>query len=140
MPNSTIKAFAQKSGKSQAEVEKIWKETEAETEKGGTFTKNDPRFWASVNTTVQHKLGIKEGTEKTSFKSFLNEMSYDLMSIYTKKNQKFILWQTGQYEYELTGPQSYDTGKFKAVQKFAANPLDDVKSELEDLGYTEVVI
>jgi len=139
MPNNAVKAFAQKSGKSQAEVEKIWKETEAETEKSKKFTKNDPHFWAYVNATVQHKLGIKESV-KTSFKSFLNEMSYNLMTIYTKKNQKFILWQTGQYEYELTEPQSHDTGKFKAVQKFADNPLDDVKSELEDLGYTEVVI
>jgi hypothetical protein len=69
MPNSTIKAFAKKSGKSEEEVEKIWKETEIEIK--NQFKYKQGAYWAVVNSTVQKKLKIEES--KLSFKQF-NEL------------------------------------------------------------------
>jgi len=67
MPSSNVKAFAKKTGKSEAEVEKIWKETEQETK--DKFKYKTGAFWAYVNKTVQHKLGLVK--ESLSFKDYI---------------------------------------------------------------------
>lgn len=69
MPNNVVKAFAKKSGKTVAEVEKIWDETKKETKK--KFAGETPPFWAYVNNVVQRKLGILK--EHMTFKDYLNE-------------------------------------------------------------------
>ena len=69
MPSAVIKSFAKKSGKSEAEVEKLWKETKQEVK--DKFKYKTPAFWAYVNDTIQKKLGIKESKDsKLSFKDF----------------------------------------------------------------------
>lgn len=67
MPNSVVKAFAEKSGKSEEEVEKLWKETQEDIK--AQFKYKTPAFWAYLNKTVQKKLGIKE--ERLSFKDYV---------------------------------------------------------------------
>lgn len=69
MPNPIIKSFAKKSGKSEAEVEKIWDASKAEAY--SKFKSENGSFWAYVNATVQHKLGLKE--DKVRFKQFYNK-------------------------------------------------------------------
>lgn len=67
MPNAIIKSFAHRSGKSEAEVEKLWKETEQEVK--DKFKYKTSAFWAYLNKTVQHKLGLVK--EDLSFKQYL---------------------------------------------------------------------
>jgi hypothetical protein len=66
MPNSVVKSFAKRSGKSESEVEKLWKETEEEVK--DKFKYKTSAFWAYLNKTVQHKLGLVK--EALSFKQF----------------------------------------------------------------------
>lgn len=66
MPNSVVKSFAKRAGKSISEVEKLWKETEEETK--DKFKFKTSAFWAYVNKTVQHKLGLAK--ESLSFKDY----------------------------------------------------------------------
>ena len=67
MPSQVVKSFAEKSGKSESEVEKIWKETEQETK--DKFKYKTSAFWAYVNKTVQHKLGLAK--ESLTFKGYV---------------------------------------------------------------------
>jgi hypothetical protein len=74
MPNSTVKSFAKKSGKSEEEVEKIWKETEKEIKAQMRYKTG--LFWSIVNSTVQKKLKIDEST-KLSFKDYVELLDED---------------------------------------------------------------
>ena len=65
MPASVIKSFAKKSGKSEEQVEKIWKKTKDDVEK--QFKYKTGAYWAYVNSVVQKKLGISESMK---FKEF----------------------------------------------------------------------
>jgi len=58
MPSNIIKSFAEKSGKSIFEVEKLWQETKEEARK--KFQKIDHQYWAYVTATVRIKLGLNE--------------------------------------------------------------------------------
>lgn len=69
MPNKTIKSLADRSGKSEAEVEEIWDAVKAKASK--KFEKENDEFWAYVNRTVQFKLGL--ANKKTSFKEFASK-------------------------------------------------------------------
>lgn len=69
MPNSVIKSFVERSGKSAEEVEAIWDEVKEKAAK--KFEKEDKHFWAYVNRTVQFKLGL--ANKKTSFKEFADK-------------------------------------------------------------------
>jgi len=66
MPNSAIKSFAERSKKSEEEVEKIWDDV-AKAAKS-KFDDEDDDYWAYVNKTVQFKLGLAH--KKTKFKEF----------------------------------------------------------------------
>lgn len=70
MPVAMIASIAQKSGKSKAEVEKLWNETKAQAKK--KFKTEDEHYWAYVNTVTQRKSGIKESL---TFKDYLLETS-----------------------------------------------------------------
>jgi hypothetical protein len=67
VPSSVIKSFAEKSGHSVSDVEKLWDESKVEAAK--KFKEDDSKFWAYVNATTQRKLGL--GRKKTSFKQHL---------------------------------------------------------------------
>ncbi len=69
MPNKTIKSLADRSGKTEAEVEEIWDAVKAKASK--KFEKENNEFWAYVNRTVQFKLGL--ANKKTSFKEFASK-------------------------------------------------------------------
>ena len=69
MPNSVIKSFVERSGKSAEEVEAIWDEVKEKAAK--KFEKEDKHFWAYVNRTVQFKHGL--ANKKTSFKEFADK-------------------------------------------------------------------
>ena len=69
MPNNVIKSFAERSGKTEEEVEKIWDETKTKAKR--KFDSEDKHFWAYVNRTVQFKLGL--ASKKTSFKDHLEK-------------------------------------------------------------------
>lgn len=58
MPTKVMKKYAEDSGKSLEEVEKIWHETEAEAD--GRFDKRDEHYWAYVNIVVRRKLGLEK--------------------------------------------------------------------------------
>jgi len=64
MPNAVIKSFAERADKSVEDVEKIWDKVKSEASK--KFEKEDGKFWAYVNKTVQFKLGLAH--KKMSFK------------------------------------------------------------------------
>lgn len=68
MPNAVVKKFAKKAGKSEAEVEKLWKDTEEEVK--DKFKYKTSAYWAYVNKTVQHKLGLVK--EQMSFSEYLS--------------------------------------------------------------------
>ena len=73
MPSSVVKSFAERSGKTVDEVEKIWNEVKEKAAK--KFEKEDKHFWAYVNRTVQFKLGL--ANKKTSFKEFSEKSKKD---------------------------------------------------------------
>lgn len=58
MPVKALKAYAEESGKSMAEVEKAWAEAKEEADK--KFKKKDLHYWAYVNATTRAKLGLKK--------------------------------------------------------------------------------
>ena len=66
MPNSVVKSFAKRANKSESEVEKLWKETEEEVK--DKFKFKTSAYWAYVNKTVQHKLGLAK--ESLSFRDY----------------------------------------------------------------------
>ena len=66
MPNSIIKSYAKKTGKSIEDIEKIW--NQAKTEAASKFDSENGSFWAYVNATTRAKLGLKE---HVTFKNFI---------------------------------------------------------------------
>jgi hypothetical protein len=72
MPAAIIKSFAKKSGKSEEEVEKLWKQTQEDVK--NQFKYKTGAYWAYVNSIVQKKLKIEEA--KLTFKVF-NELMED---------------------------------------------------------------
>ena len=72
MSNSTIKSFADRSGKTEEEVEKIWDEVKSKAHK--KFESEDKHFWAYVNRTVQFKLGL--ASKKTSLKDHISKEAH----------------------------------------------------------------
>ncbi len=66
MPNNVVKSYAEKSGKTVAEVEALWKEVEAGCE--GKFDKKDDSYYSYVNSIVKKRLSLKEC--KLTFKDF----------------------------------------------------------------------
>lgn len=66
MPNATVKSYAEKSGKSVAQVEKIWEDSKKEADK--KFKTHNSEYWAYVNATVKKKLGLdkKPSAKKTT--------------------------------------------------------------------------
>lgn len=73
MPSSVVKSFAQKSGKSVAEVEKIWNDSKTEASGHKVFKGYNPNFWAYVTAIVKKKLGIKESLKFSEFSQILDE-------------------------------------------------------------------
>jgi len=71
MPNSVVKSYAKKSGKSVAEVETLWGKIKAGAKK--KFKADDPHLWAYVNGSVKKALGL---TESITFKEFA-ELTFD---------------------------------------------------------------
>ena len=69
MPNAVIKSFADRTGKTVAEVDAIWNETKEEVKK--KFKEENPAFWSYVNKVVQNKLGLSKG--KKTFKDFVKK-------------------------------------------------------------------
>lgn len=60
MPNNIVKSFAQKTGKSEAEVEKLWDKAKAEAEKADT----DDVYAYTVGI-LKNMLSIKENVDMT---------------------------------------------------------------------------
>lgn len=58
MPVKALKAYAEESGKSMAEVEKAW--AEAKHQADGKFKKRDFEYWKYVNATTRMKLGLNK--------------------------------------------------------------------------------
>ena len=86
MPNKTIKSFAERSGKTETEVEEIWDAVKAKASK--KFDKEDGQFWAYVNRTVQFKLGL--ANKKTSFKDYVEKDKKQ----FTSEELQFIIYQS----------------------------------------------
>jgi hypothetical protein len=72
MPNSTIKSIAKHTGKSEAEVDKVWNETKKEADE--KFPVRNAAYWSYVNVVCHRKCGITEGV-KLKFKSFIQMLS-----------------------------------------------------------------
>ena len=68
MPTPMIKSFADKTGKTVGEVEKLWNEAKAIAFKEG---KEDN--YAYIVGILKKKLGLNESVENVSFKDFLKD-------------------------------------------------------------------
>jgi hypothetical protein len=93
MPNSVVKSFAKRANKSESEVEKLWKETEEEVK--DKFKFKTSAYWAYVNKTVQHKLGLAK--ESLSFRNFCSIITEE------EKKQKFVIGQIVKLCKKLKG-------------------------------------
>jgi len=71
MPSSIVKSFAEKTGKSVAEVEKKWNEIKDQLKKSGK-SEDDPGFFQNLVGVLKKRLKIES---KLSFKQFL-ELEY----------------------------------------------------------------
>jgi hypothetical protein len=68
----------------------------------------------------------------TSRVSRINEStSPQLIAKYTKDEDIYYLWRTGEYTYQL------DTKDFKKIAKWTEKDLEDVKAEINSKGYNE---
>ena len=63
MPSSTVKHFAEISGKSEEEVEKAW--AEAKDIASDQYDQEDSRYWGTVTKITKNKLGIKDDDDQT---------------------------------------------------------------------------
>jgi hypothetical protein len=74
MPNSVIKSFAKKSGKSEAEVEKMWDSVKASLIKGGA-SESDENFYPKLTGIVKKNLKLESiiGLEEEFYTSFIIE-------------------------------------------------------------------
>ena len=68
MPNKVIESYAEQSGKTIKEVEKIWEETKEQAKKKFPKGEEDPEFWPYVNIVVRLKLGIEHKDKKKASK------------------------------------------------------------------------
>lgn len=61
MPSNIVKSFAEKTGKSEAEVEKLWSEAKSAAEKQyPEVEKDSDRYYSIVTGILKNMLGIKE--------------------------------------------------------------------------------
>jgi hypothetical protein len=67
MPSNTVKAYAKDSGKSVAEVEKLWDECKERAMK--KFDKEDEHYWTYISACTRKKLGL----DKVVKESFLEK-------------------------------------------------------------------
>ena len=69
MPNNIVKSFADKTGKSKDEVEKLWNKSKEIVKKEYPKVKEDtPEFFKLVTGTLKKSLGLKE-----SFRDFFEQ-------------------------------------------------------------------
>ena len=66
MPSSVVKSYAEKSGKSIDEVEKIWSDLKAEAD--GKFPEKNSEYWSYVSGGTRRALGLKKEDFKKSKK------------------------------------------------------------------------
>lgn len=60
MPNSTVKSFAEKSGKSEKEVEELWDKAKSLADKMDSIEKDSDQYYAYVTGTLKRMLGIDD--------------------------------------------------------------------------------
>lgn len=60
MPSNVVKSFAQKTGKSEAEVDKLWNQAKAEADKKDDLEKDSDRYYAYVTGILKKMLSIDE--------------------------------------------------------------------------------
>lgn len=70
MPSAQLKSFAEKSGKSMADLERYWDEAKVEAKK--KFKKKNSSFWKYVVAIVERRAGLRKVHEMISFKTFVN--------------------------------------------------------------------
>ena len=112
MPSNIVADFAKKTGKSKAEVEKLWKKAKEIT--SDTFGKSEKDFsdreWGYVTGTLKNMLGIKESTfsefveSGKDLVSFLNEeaqTSGSFSGITPTHANKVIDYSVGEEEVEV---------------------------------------
>jgi hypothetical protein len=63
----------------------------------------------------------------------VDEAATHLMGVYHKDGDKFHLWNTGNYQYELT---KVHQGEMKKHKKWEGNSHSEVHNDLKDGGYT----
>lgn len=56
MPTAVLKSYAEQSGKTLEEVEKVWASCKAQAD--SKFSKKDEHYWAYVNSCTKRKLNI----------------------------------------------------------------------------------
>jgi hypothetical protein len=65
VPSALIKAYAKQSGRSVEHCEKIWEDNKKEADSKFHVKKDsdkDGKYWAWVNATTRHKLGLDKKT------------------------------------------------------------------------------
>lgn len=74
MPNNTVKSFAEKTGKSEAEVEKLWNEAKDAAKEAGFSEEKDPDKFFAYTTGILKKM-LKIGNTNESFIDIFNRMT-----------------------------------------------------------------
>lgn len=74
MPSSVVKSFAKRSGKSEAEVEKLWDSAKTYCKKHQGLSEKDPNFYACVTGTLKNWLGLKDVKESTRAKELIDRL------------------------------------------------------------------
>lgn len=69
MPAPAIKSFAKKTGKSEAEVEKLWKEAKKAAGESYSETGDSEKFYGTAMKILKNKLNISE--ERTTFADYV---------------------------------------------------------------------
>jgi uncharacterized protein YecE (DUF72 family) len=79
MPASVVKSFAEKTGKSEAEIEKKWEEAKAAAKK--SYDEEDEAFYPVAVSILKDMLGIKESRAKELLKHRVHEKDDMILSV-----------------------------------------------------------
>lgn len=147
MPNNTVKSFAEKTGKSIKEVERLWKEAKKAAEKAGFSEEKDPEAFFSYTTGILKKmLSIKE-----SFSDFLHESkNSDYNGIYVQGDILDLKIQKSEsnnlMKLEISGDKTltklpsvetlkseYKSSEWVTLEKIWASKANKKSTEIEKL-------
>ena len=133
MPATIIKSFAEKSGKSEKEVEKLWDQANAIVSKEYKSVKNgSDQYFKLVTGTLKNMLGLKETYVERQFMKFEDLIEEELKKINEEDMEKDESDEEVDEECDCEDKENCDCNKKKKNKKDAESDESDEEVEKEE--------